>query len=109
MSTKTIDGGKKTLEYADLAMISYNPIQQEELPVLDLATKLQKGILIKKAFASGHINTLPGQNPIQDCMKFIYAHPAVSSIIFGSISPKHLRQNVLVACKVLENLNKINI
>ena len=101
MSTKTIEGGKKTIEHADLAMVTYNPLQPEELTVLDLATKSQKGILIKKAFASGYINILPGKNPIQDCMNFIYAHPAVSSIVFGSITPKHLRQNVLAACVVL--------
>jgi aryl-alcohol dehydrogenase-like predicted oxidoreductase len=101
MSTKTISGGEKTIEQADLAMVTYNPVQQEEQPVLDLANTLQKGILVKKALASGHVNTIPGVDPIKASMEFIYSHPAVTSIIIGTISTKHLRQNVLTACKVL--------
>ena len=101
MSTKTIEGGNKTIEQADLAMVTYNPLQQQEKPVLDLANKLQKGILIKKALVSGNINTIPGSNPIETSMEFIYSHPAISSIIIGTISPKHLRRNVLTACEIL--------
>lgn len=98
MSTKTIAGGLKTLELSDIAMVTYNPLYKDELPVLDLAAKLGKGILVKKALASGHLNLIPGKNPVQASLEFIYAHPAVSSVVIGSITPKHLRQNVLAAC-----------
>lgn len=40
MSTKTITGGKQTIEQADLAMVTYNPMQQQEKSVLDLASNL---------------------------------------------------------------------
>lgn len=102
MSTKTLAGGLKTIAQADLAMVTYSAARQtEEQPVLDLAHKLNKGIFIKKALASGHLNTMPGADPVQTCMEFIYPQPAVSSIIIGTITPKHLRQNVLTACMVL--------
>ncbi len=101
MSTKTIEGSIQTIEQADLAMITYNSLQQQAKPVLDLANQRQKGIFIKKALASGHVHTLPGTDPVKSSLEFIYAHPAVSSIIIGTITPKHLRQNVLSACMVL--------
>jgi aryl-alcohol dehydrogenase-like predicted oxidoreductase len=69
--------------------------------VLDLAKQQQKGIFIKKALASGHLPTMPGINPIKTNFQFIYQQPAVSSIIVGTITPKHLRQNVLAACLAL--------
>lgn len=101
MSSKTVEGGKLTIEHADLAMVSYNPIAQEMQPVLDLAKQLNKGILIKKALASGHLELLPGKDPVSNCMQFIFSHSAVSSVVVGSITPAHLRQNVLAACMAL--------
>ena len=101
MSTKTVPGGKQTIEQADLAMVTYNPMQQHEKPVLDCAHDLRKGVFIKKAFLSGDLKNMVGKNPIQRCMEFVYAHPAVSSIIIGTINPRHLRQNVLAACMAL--------
>jgi len=87
MSTKTVAGGIATVEQADVAMVTYNPTQQEEKPVLDLALALHKGIFIKKAFASGHLDP-------QAALKFIYQNKAVNSVIVGTINPEHLRQNV---------------
>jgi aryl-alcohol dehydrogenase-like predicted oxidoreductase len=86
ISTKTIEGGLKTLELADLAMVTYNPNYTDEKPVLDFAAKHNKGIFIKKAFGSGHLNPA-------DCLPFILAHAGVSSVILGTISPHHLIEN----------------
>lgn len=90
MSTKTIEGGIKTIEQADVAMITYNPSYTDERIVLDAAKAAHKGIFIKKAFGSGHLN--PSQ-----CLPFILAHEGVSSIILGTINPVHLRENVAIA------------
>lgn len=97
MSTKTVEGGLLTLEHADVAMVMYNPAETAELPVIEAAHKSNKGILIKKAFASGHLSKFGNTNQVQQALDFIFAQPGVSSVILGTINPKHLSENVLCA------------
>jgi aryl-alcohol dehydrogenase-like predicted oxidoreductase len=92
-STKTVEGGIKTLELMDVVMATYNPSYIDEKPVLDYAAKHGKGVLLKKALASGHLKQL-GNNPVQDAMDFVFAHPGVSGVIIGTIDPHHLRDNI---------------
>ncbi len=100
MSTKTIEGGILAFEHSDIAMVTYNLSEQSEKPVLDYAKDHNKGILVKKAFASGHA-CLEGEDPVYKSMKLVYSHPAVSAAIIGTINPKHLRQNVETCHQVL--------
>ena len=94
-STKTVDGGIKTLELMDVVMASYNPDYSEELPVLDYARENNKGVLLKKVLSSGHnINT-------QDAFKFALSHQGVSSVVVGTINPAHLLSNVQAVQAVL--------
>lgn len=102
MSTKTIDGGIMALEQSDMAMVTYNLNEQAEKPVLDYAAKHDKGILIKKALASGHA-CLEGEDPVEKSMELVFGHPAVASAIIGTINPKHLRVNVETCARVLRN------
>lgn len=97
MSTKTVNGGILTLKHSDVAMVTYNPIHIEELPVIEMAQQNRKGILIKKALASGHIDKFSTKNPVQTAMDFIFKQPGVNSIILGTISPQHLIENVQCA------------
>ncbi len=101
MSTKTVEGGLLTLKYADTVMCMYNPIAAEEKPVLDAAAHLNKGAFIKKAFASGHLAKITGDNPVQASLDFIFDHPGVGNVILGTIDPKHLLQNVACAKRSL--------
>lgn len=94
MSTKTELGGLLTLKHSDVAMVTYNPVTTEEVAVIDMAERSNKGILIKKAFASGHLNKFGDENPVQTAMDFIFERPGVTSIILGTINPKHLMENV---------------
>lgn len=94
MSTKTIEGGKLTLDQADVVMVTYNPIHAEEKPVIEYAHQHAKGVLIKKALASGHLNKIPGNNPVKSCMEFIFNEAGVSSVIIGTLNTKHLEQSV---------------
>ena len=87
-STKTVDGGIKTLELMDIAMATYNPDYEDEKPVLDYAAKHGKAVILKKLLSSGH-NT-----DIETAMRFAFAHPGTSAVIIGTINPEHLRQNV---------------
>lgn len=87
-STKTVDGGVMALELLDTVMATYNAQYIDEKPVLDYALKNNKKVLLKKALSSGH-NT-----HIKDAFSFAFSHPAVATVIVGTINPDHLRQNV---------------
>lgn len=103
MSTKTVSGGLATLQNSDVAMVMYNPVSTEELPVIEAAAKMNKGILVKKAFASGHLSKFNAENPVQEAMDFIFAQPGIGSIILGTINPEHLRENVRCAGEALRD------
>lgn len=101
MSTKTVEGGLLALAQSDCAMVTYNLSHQTEEAVLDYAELNNKGILLKKALASGHICAKNSQDPIQASFDFIFAHKGVTSAIIGTINPKHLKANVAAAEKAI--------
>ena len=102
ISSKTAEGGLLAFEKdCDVVMACYNPIYTDELPVLQAADTMQRSTLIKKAFASGHLNQLPDENPVETALHFILQQAGVTSIILGTINPKHLQQNVELTEKIL--------
>lgn len=101
MSTKTVEGGTWIVEHADVVMATYNPAYTEELPVLEAAARLDKGVLIKKGLQSGHADTAAGGGGVEASLRFIFAQAAVSAVIVGTINPAHLRENVRVVEQVL--------
>ncbi|SDS88222.1 aldo/keto reductase [Pseudomonas oryzae] len=113
-SGKTVAGGLQALQDGDCAMVTYNLAEQGERPVLDYAAAHGKGILIKKALASGHACRpaltaaeaagLAEADPVRASFELIFAHPAVSSAIVGTINPAHLAHNVATATTVLGRL-----
>ena len=96
MSTKTVEGGLATLQHADIAMVTYNLSHHDEIPVIEQAAADLKGILIKKAFASGHLDDNIA-DPVQESLNQILGTAGVSSIIAGTINPRHLQENVAKA------------
>ncbi len=100
-SGKTSEGGILALEQGDCAMVTYNLNERDELPVLDYALQHNKGILIKKALASGHICLAKGIDPIEASFAMIFQHPVAASAIVGTITPKHLQANVECVAKIL--------
>jgi aryl-alcohol dehydrogenase-like predicted oxidoreductase len=100
-SGKTVEGGLLALQQGDCAMITYNLAERSERAVADYAAEHGKGILIKKAFASGHLPTKPHGDPVQDSFEMLFAHPGVSAAIVGTINPLHLSHNVQTAEKVI--------
>ena len=101
LSGKTVEGGLLALERGDCAMVTYNLNEQAERPVLDYAAAHGKGILIKKALASGHACLKPGENPVRRSFELLFGHPGVSGAIIGTINPQHLTANVRTAAAVL--------
>ncbi len=95
MSTKTVEGGLWCVEHMDVVMASYNTAYTDELPVLQRAAALHRGVLIKKGLQSGHAQS------VEEALRFVFAQPAVHSVIVGTINPAHLRDNVAVTERVL--------
>lgn len=109
MSSKTVEGGLATAKYADAVMVTYNPQHLEELAVIEASQRLSKGVLVKKALASGHLHQEPEQqrnagqppeDPVQTNLNLVLGHPGVTSAIIGTINSQHLRDNVSKALKV---------
>lgn len=100
MSTKTVEGGLLAAKFCDMVMITWNLLYNDEIAVADYCHKHGKGVLIKKALASGHSASRPkhggntSSNPIKQCFEMIFTHPGVSSAIVGTINPEHLRANI---------------
>ena len=101
MSTKTVEGGLLAAAESDVVMVTYNMNERDEEPVIDYCQKHHKGILVKKAFASGHIctetisdKTTTNVDAVEQSLAMIFAHAGVSSAIVGTINPQHLRDNV---------------
>ena len=102
ISSKTAEGGLLAFEKdCDVVMACYNPVYTDELPVLQAAEKMQRSTLIKKAFASGHLDKFGDKNPVETALKFIFEQAGASSVVLGTINPKHLRQNVELTEKIL--------
>ncbi len=101
MSTKTVEGGMKAAEMLDVVMVTYNPSMQDEAVVIDHACALEKGILVKKALNSGHdcvageVDTkAESESLTQKNLRFALDREGVTSVIVGTINPKHLKENV---------------
>ncbi len=95
MSTKTVEGGTWCVENLDVVMATYNPVYTDELPVLERAAELNKGVLIKKGLNSGHAES------VEQALRFVFEQPAIHSVVVGTINPKHLRDNVMITEQVL--------
>jgi aryl-alcohol dehydrogenase-like predicted oxidoreductase len=94
-STYTVEGGIFAAETADVVMVGLSAEHREELPVIERAAQLKKGVLIKKGLGSG---TLTGS--LEAALQPVLAAPGVSSLIVGTINLEHLRQNVAAAAMV---------
>ncbi|MFC3552535.1 hypothetical protein ACFOLC_16160, partial [Lysobacter cavernae] len=61
-----------------------------------------KGILVKKALASGHACLKPGEDPLRRTFELLMRHPGMSSAIIGTINSSHLRENVSYALAAIQ-------
>ena len=100
LSGKTVEGGLLALERGDCAMVTYNLAERGEQAVLDHAATHGKGILIKKALASGHA-VLAGEDPVRASFELVFGHPGVTAAIVGTIYPQHLAANAATAASVI--------
>lgn len=97
MSTKTVSGALKAVDLCDVLMLTYNPSATEDALAIDLAAKKNKGVLIKKAFESGHACRSNPSQSAQSNLDFALQKEGVSSVIVGTINPSHLQENAKTA------------
>ncbi|MGB5603246.1 MAG: aldo/keto reductase [Gammaproteobacteria bacterium] len=95
MSTKTVEGGCWITENTDVVMATYNLETDDELPVIEHAHALSKGVVVKKGLQSGHADS------VEDAFRHVLTQAGVSSMIVGTISPAHLRSNVEICNRIL--------
>lgn len=100
MSTKTIEGGFLALEKSDVVMATYNLQDTHEKSIFEKAAELSKAMLVKKAFASGHLHT---QESALKTFKQIFTMSAASSIVIGTSNPRHLEENIRMMESVIKN------
>lgn len=86
-SCKTVAGGEKLLPHVDVLMATYNPGYTDEAPLIARAAAQGKGVLVKKALASGH-----AADPAA-ALKAAATLPGVCSIVVGTLSPANLQAN----------------
>ncbi len=101
MSSKTVEGGCWVVENCDVVMATANLNYDEERPVLELAEKLNKGVIIKKGLQSGHADSASGGGGIEASFRHILGLPGVSSMIVGTINQSHLRDNANIVADIL--------
>lgn len=95
VSSKTVEGGLLALENSDLVMVTYNLNSREEEVVLDRAHLTGKGVFVKKALDSGYLSqSQKRDDEVEEALSFVCQHPAVTSVIIGTINEDHLRENV---------------
>ena len=86
ISHKTEEGARLAMtQGCDVIMATLNLQNQQEADVIAEAGRQGCGVLVKKALASGH-SSVSG-------LAYVAAQTGVSSIVVGTISPAHLRQN----------------
>lgn len=92
VSTMTVEGGIRAVDLVDAVMVPFSVGYKAHLPVIEKAHSLGKAVLIKRALYSG-----PAQDshlPLQEMLGPVLQTPGVTSVIAGTINPKHLQENL---------------
>ena len=92
MSTKTIQGGIRATDLTDVVMVTLNPFNKDDLPVIKNALSKNKGVLVKKALNSGHLS----EYSLEKNLNFVLSTSGVTSIVVGTINQEHLAVNVSI-------------
>jgi aryl-alcohol dehydrogenase-like predicted oxidoreductase len=98
ISAKTLAGALAAARSCDVAMLAYNSSDSSMGPALDACAASGCAVLVKKALGSGHLCT--DAEGVRRSLAFVQSHPAVTSIVLGTLNPAHLRQNVAAALQM---------
>jgi aryl-alcohol dehydrogenase-like predicted oxidoreductase len=90
LSAKTVEGARAALAWADAVMVEYHLDDRRAGPVIAEAAGADVGVVVKKGLASGHLDA--GR-----AVRFVLGTPGVGSLVVGSLSLDHLRDDVRAA------------
>lgn len=95
ISTKTVAGGLRAVEIGlDAVMVTYNPWQREEEPILDAALQAGTTVFLKKSLGSGWLGGAESPaDAVETSLRFVFSHPATSAAVIGTVNAAHLREN----------------
>lgn len=94
VSTKTPRGAIRAAELTDIIMVTLNPEMQADLSAIERAYEINRGVLIKKVFNSGHAD-LKEKN-----LQYALETPGVGSVIIGTLNLDHLQNNANVVSRL---------
>ncbi len=83
----TSQGFRTALEWADVIMVEFNARNTEHRPILELARKMERGVVVKKGLASGRLAP-------RRAIQFLAADPYVDTLLIGSLNPQHLAEDI---------------
>ena len=88
-SHKTVAGGRAALTRCDAIMATLSERHRDELALVREAGEAGCGVLVKKALDSGVA--------APQSLAWVVRQPGVSSVLLGTIEPRHLAENVAAA------------
>jgi len=90
LSGHTAEGFRAALPWSDAVMVEYHPDNESLAPVIDEAHQRGIAVIVKKGLASGRLTAA-------QALSFVLRNPAVTSVVVGSLSLDHLRENLQIA------------
>ena len=117
-STKTPAGAMHAALACDVVMLTYNFKEQADGPAIDAARARALagaggGVMVKKALLSGHLPSddavarvarahhTPAPDPVELCLRVALGKAGVSTVVIGTIDPRHLDHNADAAERAL--------
>lgn len=86
-SGKTVEGARRALAWAGVLMVEYHVEDPSHGEVMHEARQRGVGVIVKKGLASGRLDP-------KRAIRFVFDHPGVTSLVVGSLDPRHLAANV---------------
>jgi aryl-alcohol dehydrogenase-like predicted oxidoreductase len=93
LSGKTVAGAREALAWADALMVEYRPDDTSHEAVMAEAAAAGLGIVVKKGLAAGRLSAAAA-------IEFVLTNPGVSTMVIGSLSAQHMRDNLALARKL---------
>lgn len=90
LSGKTVEGARRSLDWADALMVEYHVGDTSQAAVIAAAAERGIGVIVKKGLASGHL-------PAAEAIRFVLQNVAVTSLVVGSLNGEHIRANIAAA------------
>ncbi|MDO8629943.1 MAG: aldo/keto reductase [Phycisphaerales bacterium] len=93
LSGHTLEGLRAAMPWADALMLEYHGDDTTLEPIVAEAAARGLTVVVKKGLASGRL-------PPVDAIGFILNNPGVASLVVGSLSLHHMRENLRIAMQV---------